>query len=273
MQSGWFDTGANLAHASFSKDVEPVVQRALDANIKRIAITGSDLDSSTFAIQQAQTRPDLFVATCGLHPHLAHQFQPSYENKLRQLAQNESVKAVGEMGLDFFRNLSSEKEQIHCLERQLRLAIDLRKPVFLHQRNAFDTMFPIVREALPDLPAAVIHCFTGTEQELGQWLQLGLYIGITGWICDERRGKHLWSCVDIIPEDRLMIETDAPYLRPRQIPRAQLDVLPDRHRNEPCMLPWVAAKLAECRQCELPQLQQSCWQTSCHFFGIDGTDR
>ena len=138
--------------------------------------------------------------------------------------------------------------------------------MFLHERDAFDKQYQILAERAQDLPPTVIHCFTGSEDALQHYLDLGLYIGITGWLCDAKRGKVLRELVALIPEDRLMIETDAPYLLPRKTPSAK--ALPSSRRNEPSTLPEVLKTLAECRQQSSDALGRQLLLNSCNFFGI-----
>ena len=150
--------------------------------------------------------------------------------------------AVGECGLDYFRNFSTHEQQEQVFRTQLELATQVHKPVFLHERDAHDGFVGILQEYLPRLSGGVAHCFTGTTEQAQRYVDMGLYVGITGWICDERRGAALREAVRVIPLDRLLIETDAPYLIPRDIrPK------PASHRNEPMHLRAVLHRLAACR--------------------------
>src|SRR5699024_867619 len=156
--------------------------------------------------------------------------------RFRALAAHPEVVAIGETGLDFFRDFSPRPQQEAAFRAQLELAAELDMPVFLHQREAHARFLPILRDHLSALPAAVVHCFTGTDTELDAYLDAGCHIGITGWICDERRGHHLRDLVARVPAGRLMIETDAPYLLPRD-----LRPKPRSRRNDPMHLAHVAA--------------------------------
>ena len=145
------------------------------------------------------------------------------------------------MGLDYFRNLSSHAEQEYAFDSQLQIAATTGKPVFLHQRDAHQAFVAILKNHLPSLSGGVAHCFTGTKEQMHAYLDMGLHIGITGWICDERRGGSLRALVRDIPLDRILVETDAPYLLPRDLsPR------PKSRRNEPCHLPHIVEVIAEC---------------------------
>ena len=261
-----FDIGANLAHESYAADLPQVLERARNAGVQRLALTGSDLVSSLFAVERAAQTPETFVATAGLHPHHADSWDANCKARFAELVRRPEVKAVGETGLDYFRNLADPKRQRACLSEQLESAVAVGKNVFLHQRDAHPDMLAIVREFRPQLRQAVVHCFTGTGDELDDWLALDMHIGITGWVCDERRGLGLRDLIAHIPAHRLMLETDAPYLRPRDLPAAQLALLPDRHRNEPCTLPHILDTVAACRGVDSAELAAQIWNTSTAFF-------
>lgn len=236
------DIGANLCHDSFDPDREAVIARAREAGVDRVVVTGSCADSSERALTLARAHAGRLFATVGLHPHHAADCTPELIARFRELAQAPDVVAIGEIGLDFFRDLAPRAQQETAFRAHLELAAKASMPVFLHQRDAHTHFLPIVREYLPALPAAVVHCFTGSAEELDACLEEDLYVGITGWICDERRGRHLLEIVDRIPAGRLMIETDAPYLLPRDLrPR------PRTRRNEPAHLPHIAAVVAQAR--------------------------
>lgn len=239
------DIGCNLTHDSFADDLDAVLEAAQAAGVTQIVVTGASESGSVAALKLAQDRPELLFATAGLHPHHADDYNSTVESVLAELHQQPEVVAVGECGLDYFRDFSSRAGQRRAFERQLGLAVDCGKPVFLHQREAHADFMDILKAFRPQLSAAVVHCFTDSREAMLDYLALDCHIGITGWICDERRGHHLQDFVHEIPADRLMIETDAPYLKPRNLrPKVRT------HRNEPQWLPWVAQTVAECRgQC------------------------
>lgn len=228
------DIGANLTHDSFDTDRDSVVQRALEAGVTTMVLTGGSEQGSRDAVTLAETRPGTFYATAGVHPHHASEYNDDVHETLRQLQMHDAVVAVGECGLDYFRNFSPVEDQRLAFQRQLDLAEENGLPVFLHQRDAHDDFMDIMMSAMNRISRAVAHCFTGDGDQLQDCLDLGLYIGITGWICDERRGSHLSDIVSMIPLNRLMIETDAPYLLPRS-----LDPKPKSRRNEPMHLAEV----------------------------------
>jgi TatD DNase family protein len=236
------DIGINLAHDSFDHDREEVIARAAAVGVTRMIITGSSLVSTRAAIEMVRASPQRFRCTAGVHPHHASDLDEAQAKELGALAALPEVVAVGECGLDYFRNFSPQDAQRTAFERQLDLAVDLQKPVFLHQRDAHADFVAILREYRERLAGGVAHCFTAGIDEARAYLDLDLHIGITGWICDERRGTHLREVVRHIPQERLLIETDAPYLLPRD-----LHPKPSSRRNEPMYLPHVLNAIAAAR--------------------------
>lgn len=235
------DIGANLTHESFAADLSAVLARASRAGVHRLLVTGADPNGSAAALALARAHPGRLWATAGVHPHHAALYDAEVEAQLAALHADPRVLAVGECGLDYYRDLSPRPTQQFAFERQIVLAQQCGKPLFLHQRDAHADFMAVLRAAGP-LPPLVVHCFTGTVAELHDYLEAGWYVGITGWICDERRGAHLKEAVRAIPADRLLLETDAPYLLPRT-----LRPKPDTRRNEPQWLPEVLRVVAEAR--------------------------
>jgi TatD DNase family protein len=236
------DIGSNLTHASFAEDLDAVMSRALAAGVRRQVITGADLASSRQALALSAAHPAHFWSTAGVHPHHAQHLAPSQRGELTDLVKLKSVVAVGECGLDYFRNFSPPPAQRAAFILQLEIAAELHKPVFLHQRDAHADFAAILRDFHGTLSGGVAHCFTGGHAELDEYLAFGLHIGVTGWVCDERRGLDLRAVVPRIPADRLLLETDAPYLLPRD-----LRPPPKSRRNEPSFLPHIAAAVAHLR--------------------------
>jgi len=268
----FIDIGCNLTHDSFDKDRDQVIADARAAGVGHMVVTGASEAGSVKALELARKRPDCLTATAGVHPHLADDFTSDTASVLAELHRDHRVVAVGECGLDYFRDFSPRPAQRRAFERQLELAVDCEKPVFLHQREAHQDFIAILREFRPSLSAAVVHCFTDTRRALLDYLELGCHIGITGWICDERRGHHLKAFAHEIPADRLMIETDAPYLKPRNLrPKVK------SHRNEPQWLPWIAGTLAACRGESPVKLAEQTSACARAFFGLgkkeDSTNR
>lgn len=259
------DIGINLTHESFDPDRDEVVARAQAAGVGAFVITGSTVRSSRDAAQLAGSRPGVFFATAGIHPHHASEMDTASIAHLEALCALPQVVAVGECGLDYFRNFSTPAQQERAFEAQLELAQRTGLPVFLHQRDAHDRFLALLRPYRDGISRAVAHCFTGEEGELRDVLELDLYVGITGWICDERRGLHLREIVGQIPRDRIMVETDAPYLLPRDLsPR------PRSRRNEPMYLPHVLQAVAAAMRVEVEELAALTTENARRFFGLPG---
>ncbi len=257
------DIGANLTHDSFDDDRDEVMRRASDAGVRRMILTGSSEQGSRDAVALAETRPGKFFATAGVHPHHASDYSDAVHLALSELTTHDAVVAVGECGLDYFRNFSPQDEQRAVFRRQLELAAETGLPVFLHQRDAHADFLKILEPEMSKVSRAVAHCFTGGAEELSAYLDLGLYIGITGWVCDERRGGVLKNIVGQIPLDRLMLETDAPYLLPRT-----LDPKPKTRRNEPMYLREVLRIVAGEMGLSEDTVAQATTENAERFFSI-----
>lgn len=234
------DVGANLTHESFSDDLPAVIDRAAGAGVRRLLVTGTTLAGSEAALSLARLHPGVLWATAGVHPHCAAEFDDDAEDQLRTLLRDPLVVAAGECGLDYYRDFSPREAQRSAFARQLELAAASQRPLFLHQRDAHGDFLGLLKEQGSSLPAGVAHCFTNGPDELADYLAIGLHIGITGWICDERRSAALRAAVAALPLDRVVVETDAPYLLPRTIRPA-----PGSRRNEPAWLPEIVRTLAE----------------------------
>lgn len=258
------DIGANLTHESFQHDYADVLQSAQAAQVAHIILTGTDLASSAAAADLAAANPSLLSSTVGFHPHIAATVTSADLDRAAQLATHPQVVAVGETGLDFNRNYSPAADQLRVFEQHLELAAALQKPVFLHQRDAHALFLPLLKRFRDRLVGGVVHCFTDSERALRDYLQLDMYIGITGWVCDERRGQDLQQIVHLIPDQRLLIETDAPYLLPRT-----LRPKPKSRRNEPRYLPAVLATLAHCRQQSESSLAALTSANAVRLFGLN----
>ncbi|HEY0766547.1 MAG TPA: TatD family hydrolase [Steroidobacteraceae bacterium] len=256
------DIGINLAHDSYDADRDAVIARAQAAGVVQMMITGSTLASTQRALGLARAHPGRLFATAGVHPHHASELTAQRAAELEELARQPEVVAVGECGLDYFRDFSPRDAQRQAFHRQLELAARVGKPVFLHQRDAHADLVAILREHAAQW-RGVAHCFTGSGDELNCYLQLGLAIGITGWICDERRGRHLAALMPQIPAERLLLETDGPYLLPRD-----LSPKPASRRNEPAYLAQVAAAVARARGESVESLARSSTAAARAVFGL-----
>ncbi|KRE92412.1 hydrolase TatD [Frateuria sp. Soil773] len=260
------DIGANLTHESFHHDLPAVLQRAQTHGVGRMVVTGASRDGSEHALALARRHPGTLYATAGVHPHHAIDYDDATDERLRALALEPEVRAVGETGLDYNRNYSPREVQLAAFERQLRIAADCGKPLFLHQRDAHGDFLALLRRYRDRVPAAVVHCFTDSREALHDYLALDCHIGITGWICDERRGTHLREFVREIPAGRLMIETDAPYLLPRTVRPA-----PSHRRNEPMYLRHICEEIARDRGEPAEVTAANSTATAEAFFGLPRT--
>ncbi len=259
------DIGVNLGHESFRQDLTAVLERASLHAVQRMIVTGASRDGSIDALALARAHPGVLYATAGVHPHHAIDYDDATDALLRELARDPLVRAVGETGLDYHRNYSPQDVQLRAFERQLRIAVDLQKPIFLHQRDAHADFIAMLRRYRDRLVGAVVHCFTDTGEALRDYLALDCHIGITGWICDERRGIHLRELVREIPANRLMIETDAPYLLPRTVRPA-----PSHRRNEPMYLKHICEEIARDRGEPVEVTAANSVATAEAFFGLPG---
>jgi len=272
------DIGVNLTNNQYKNDRHQVVQNDLAANVSTMIVTGTSIEQSHQAVQLAREYPQCLYATAGIHPHDAASFNKDSIRQLSTLLADKKTIAVGECGLDFNRNYSTPREQLSCFEAQLELAVELQMPVFLHQRDAHKDFFLLIKKYRSGLNSglnrAVAHCFTGGEKELQACLDQDLHIGITGWLCDDRRGKDLQAAVKLIPINRLMVETDAPYLFPRDYQFANEELLNSkqkkklRRRNEPQYLPHIIKTLAQFIDRGEPELMRITTDNARCFFQI-----
>jgi TatD DNase family protein len=257
------DIGANLVNAAFREDVDAVIERAHDAGVRHIVVTGTDLDSSRRALALCRRHPHMLGATAGVHPHDAKDASSDTLTGIRDLLACPEIVAAGETGLDFNRDYSPRPTQEQMFEQQLEIAAEANKPVFVHERDTGRRLADILARHRARLGDVVIHCFTGNAAMLERYLEMDCHIGITGWVCDERRGMELQSLVPRIPAERLMIETDAPFLLPRT-----LEPRPKGRRNEPAFLVWVARKIAELRGEPVEDVARYTEANARRFFGI-----
>ena len=262
IQEQFFDIGANLTHESFQKDLDKVLNESNQAGVKRLSITGSCLEDSIIASEIADQYSQMCVSTAGIHPHNAKEYSPEMFKEIKDLLTKEQVKCIGETGLDFNRNFSSPDDQQKSFEAHLELSIDINKPLFLHERDAHEKFVEIILPYINLIPKGVVHCFTGDEGALLKYIEMGFFIGITGWLCDERRGKHLEELIPLIPLEKLLIETDSPYLLPRDMG------LDNSTRNEPKYLKHIAKKVASHRNESEELVLSAIYMNSLDFFDI-----
>ena len=239
----YIDIGINLTNKQFAGEYDEVIDRAISAGVEQILLTGTSVRSSKEALALAKEYPETLFATAGIHPHDAKTMNTESIKILAVLLKEKKVVAVGECGLDFDRDFSPRPVQESCFHAQLSLAEEVQKPLFLHERAAFDRFIAILKEH-SSLTEGVVHCFTGHLKEAKTYLEMGYYIGFTGAITDVRRFAALEEVVRYVPLDRMLIETDAPFMMPKNVPTRQLSYHQQR-RNEPAFLPYVAQTIAQ----------------------------
>ncbi|WP_051236249.1 TatD family hydrolase [Ottowia thiooxydans] len=257
------DIGVNFHSAQLAPLTDQLLMRARAANVAQILATGTSAASSRQALELARAHPGTVFATAGVHPHGAKSFDADAVRELAELWKCPEVVAVGECGLDYNRNFSTPEAQRMAFAQQLSMAIETRKPLFLHCRDAFADFHDMLAPVVADGARGVVHCFTGNRAEAEAFLALGLDIGITGWVTDLQRGQALRDAVPAIPLDRLHLETDAPYLFPKNAEKR-------RGHNEPANLPWVAAGVAKLLRRDVDNIIQACTSNSRRMFGLPG---
>jgi TatD DNase family protein len=262
------DIGANLTHESFSDDLESVLKAASLKHINQLIVTGADLTSSEGALKLAQRLPKNLFSTVGIHPHYAEDTNSSVIDRLRKLSAEPQVKAIGETGLDYFRDISPRAVQIASFESHIELAIETGLPLFLHERDDYPAFKNVLQPYRDKLSEVVVHCFTGEKEALHAYLDLDCSIGITGWVCDERRGTHLIPLLKDIPMRKLMIETDSPYLMPRTIrPK------PKSRRNEPQNLIHICQFIADILETSYEDIASQTTKNAINFFRLPPLDQ
>lgn len=254
------DIGVNFHHKRFAQDRPEVLDRAFEAGVELLILTGTSIQASQQALKLAQTYGQ--VCTAGIHPHEARTYHPEAHRALQGLLKSPEVVAVGECGLDFDRNFSEPKDQIRCFEGQIELAIGHQLPLFTHERAAHPAFLEILKHHQNHLPRTVVHCFTGNRRQMEAYLELGCFIGITGWITDLKRGQDLREALPHLPLDRLMVETDAPFLTPKNLPFRT-------SRNEPAYLPFVVREVARLMGQPEQEIRTISRQNTERFFALE----
>ncbi|MEC9374803.1 MAG: TatD family hydrolase [Pseudomonadota bacterium] len=258
------DIGANLTHSSFDNDVESSITRAKKVGVDKILVTGANRESTEKALHLSNQYPSTLYSTAGVHPHHASEYNSSIDSFLRKTAIHPKIVAIGECGLDYFRNLSPSLDQKKAFKQQLEIAVDLNKPVFLHQRDAHKDFLDLLKPYIGSISGGVAHCFTAGKKELECYLDLGLFIGITGWICDERRGQELRDAVKSLPLNRVMIETDSPYLMPKHLNNKK-----QGRRNEPSNLPHILNALSHYMEKDIDSIAKASTENAIKLFKLE----
>ncbi len=259
---GLIDIGANLTHSELYDQLDLVVDNIVSSDTGSVIITSSNLNDTVIALDIISKYPDIFYTTVGYHPHNAKEFKYEDMDKISQYYKNDRVIAIGECGLDYYREYSTTKQQTLCFENHLILAKENKAPVFLHERKAHKDFISMLKKYNDDIDKKVVHCFTGDKAELMAYLDMGCYIGITGWISDLRRGKHLHDLIKYIPQNKLMIETDSPYLTPKNLPFKHNGI------NQPSYLNFIAETIAGCLNKDIGYVKQISIRNTKEFFSI-----
>ena len=255
-----FDSHCHLDDSAYNKDLDDVIKRANGAGVVAMMIVGTSQDSSSKAVALAESRNGLY-ASAGIHPHDAKDCSEQVLSCLIKLAKSKKVRAWGEIGLDFNRMYSSREDQEKWFVRQLEIADSLNLPIIFHERESNGRLFEILKEKYKAGRKGVIHCFSGNKQELYQYIELGYYLGITGIITIKGRGSELRKLAPLIPADRILVETDAPYLTP----------VPEKNRtkrNEPAFVKSVILKLSETRKEDPEYLSDIIWKNTCKLYNL-----
>ena len=291
------DIGANLLNGQFRDDLDAVLARARAAGLGHMMVTATNVADSAAAIDLCRGHADL-SCTVGVHPHAAAKTLAEggdWVARVRALAGQEQtwrcprpksgrspgarvdsgespaprsrkiVCAIGEAGLDFYRNFSPPADQRAVFDAQIRLAAELGLPLFVHDRDSGGAVYDALMNHAGQLNGVVIHCFTGDEADLQRYLEAGFHIGVTGWVCDRRRGERLRGLIPQIPLDRLLIETDAPFL----LPHGAASPTADKRRNEPCLLPFIVGAVAELLDMPASALARQTAANARRLFGLN----
>lgn len=258
------DIGVNLNPSFLLDNLNKNLAEMRESGVIGMICIASDITESRLVQEVALQYMNVWN-TIGCHPHQASTFNKDSKQALSELISKTRPVAIGETGLDFNRNYSTPKEQVYAFEQQIELATEFGLPLYLHERDAHDRMIQILKKHPSLTKKSLIHCFTGNELELNNYLELGLSIGVTGWVCDERRGADLKASVPKIPLDKLLLETDAPYLLPRNI-------RPRPKKNHPKYLPWIAEEVAKLKQISIEELNKQVLKNTVNLFNLELTE-
>lgn len=256
----WFDAGVNLLDPRFEPST--IVSQALAAGVSRMCVIATQPDEWAMAQQLYQQFPNALIYTIGIHPHYAKVVTSDTYDSLISFAQNPGCVAIGECGLDFNRNFSPQDIQRQVFIEQLNIAKQLDKPIYLHERDAFDTQLKCLEHVFAQQPIdGIAHCFTGNAQQLKTYVAKGLYIGITGWLCDHKRGQDLRNAVTHLPSSNLILETDSPYLFPKT-------VRPRQRNNTPALIPAIAQEYAQITENDLNEIELLSYNNAVSLFRL-----
>lgn len=251
----YFDTHCHLNHESFNDDLDEVLTRAEASSISSIVVPGWDIASSKKAIELSEKHPVIFAAV-GVHPTEWQNIKPGDIDEIEKLAHHSRIVAIGEIGLDFFHDASHKTEQRELLLKMFRVADQVKKPVILHSRESIETLIVLLNDWKTRNCPGVMHSFEGNLQQAQELIKLGFLLGIGGPLTYKNSATKK-MVFGAIPEEAIVLETDAPYLPP----------VPHRgERNEPGLLPLVAEELVLLRNAEMVQLLEQIYQNSYKMF-------
>lgn len=251
------DSGVNLTNRKFNQNTDYVIARALSAGVQKMVVTGLRLVGSKRSIIMAKTRPNILFAAVGIHPHFVKDDWEEKDDKtlgeLEELVKQPQCVAVGECGLDFNRNYSPPELQKSTFKQQVQLAVKYKKALLIHERNSHEGILEVLNEFEGSLPPVVMHCFTGTAEQIKTYVQKGFYIGVTGYLCKEKHGADLREAIKdgTLPLKNIVLESNAPYMTPNT-PEDQIDPVSKtllEHifvDNEPCTLSIIIRCIAKC---------------------------
>lgn len=251
------DSHCHLTYPELSSQIPAVLQRAAAAGVQECVTIATDIDDARKALDLSAQFPNVHVV-CGIHPHQAGKAEAGWDAALLALARREDVHAVGEMGLDYHYDFSDRASQQRVFARQLEIAAEVRKSVVIHCREAHDDVLKTLA-GCQGISNVVFHCFTGSEREADEILQRGYWISLTG-VVTFKRSDELRRVAALVPEDRLMIETDSPYLSPEPVRSAR--------PNEPSYLPYTARCVAAARGISLEALTAITYTNTRRFFNL-----
>ena len=259
--AGFIDIACNFTHESFKDNLNEVITNAEHEGVEKFVLLSASLADLELIKEIQIYAPEKFFITAGIHPHHATEILDSNYDDLLDRLESINPNAIGETGLDYFRNISPPDVQKKSFSMHIEIAKELSLPLYLHQRNAHDDFIRAIKVNRNNFPKFIVHCFTGTQKELDEYLELGAYIGLTGWICDSNRNIDLRQSIKNIPIDRMMIETDCPYLIPRNLPNK-----PKKNINEPKYLPHIANEIADLIGVEIDELKLATRNNAINFF-------
>ena len=259
--AGFIDIACNFTHESFKHNLDEVINNAEQEGVEKFVLLCASLaDIDPIKVIQ-NNAPEKYFISAGIHPHHATEILEINHDALLNKLKSISPNAIGETGLDYFRNISPPNIQKKSFGMHIEIAKELSLPLYLHQRDAHGDFIRIIKENISNFPKFVVHCFTGTQVELDEYLELGAYIGLTGWICDAKRNNDLRKSIKNIPIEKMMIETDSPYLIPKN-----LMVKPKKNVNEPKYLPHIANEICELTGYDLEELKSATSNNAIKFF-------